>query len=69
MAESGIRKADAAAFAALVIVATITSLGIALWTDIDGAVRWVVTIAAGILAAALTYSVVSRRSRRSSEDQ
>ncbi|MBF9336554.1 hypothetical protein G3N30_10100 [Microbacterium lacticum] len=63
MSGSGIRKADATAFAALVVVAVATSFALAIWTDVPSAARWAITVGAGIVAAAVTYALVSRRRR------
>ncbi|CAN7399403.1 hypothetical protein LJR045_002477 [Microbacterium sp. LjRoot45] len=55
--------ADIAAFTALAVVALATNLCLSLWTDAVPLMRWLVTVAAGIVAAATTYAIVSRRRR------
>lgn len=63
MAEMKRTAADGAAFAALFVVALVVNIALASFTDVEVAVRWVITVVAGVIAAAIAYGVVSRRRR------
>lgn len=58
------RTADGAALTALFAAALCTNLGLALWTDVEPVVRWLVTIGVGIAAAAVVFGLVSRSGKR-----
>lgn len=58
------RTADAIALLTLFVVALVTNLGLAAWTEVEPVVRWLLTAVAGAVAAAVAYAI-STRTRRS----
>ena len=57
--------ADGAASTVLFVVILLVSVGLAMGTDLNIVVRGGIAVVAGIIAAVLTYVLVSRRARRS----
>lgn len=57
----GSNSANGAATAALMIVILLMSVGLAVATDIATPIRWGISVVSGIVAAGVTYAVVSRR--------
>ncbi|GAB2848811.1 hypothetical protein ACFQ0P_06285 [Microbacterium insulae] len=55
------RRADAAASVALFGVILALSLALAVWTDLHVVARGAIAIVSGIVAAAVTYAIVSRK--------
>lgn len=55
------RRADAAASVALFGVILALSLALAVWTDLHVVARGAIAIMSGIVAAAVTYAIVSRK--------
>lgn len=55
---------EPASMAALFVTILVVSIGLALWTDMSIGLRWLITIVAGIAAAAVTMIVVNRRAAR-----
>ncbi len=62
MADNRNRRADAAASIALFGVILILSIALAVWTDLHIVVRGAIAIVSGIIAAAVTYALVNRKS-------
>lgn len=63
MSDSTSKRADAAASVALFGVILVLSLVLAVWTDLHVVARGAIAIVCGIVAAAVTYAMVKRRSR------
>lgn len=61
MSEKKSQRADAAASVALFGVILALSLALTLWTDLPVVARGAIAIVSGIVAASVTYAVVSRR--------
>ncbi len=57
------RRADAAASVALFGVILVLSLALAAWTDLHVVARGAIAIVSGVVAAAVTYVLVNRRTR------
>ena len=63
MAENRTKSADTAASVALFGVILVLSLALALWTDLHVVARGAIAIVSGVVAAAVTYVLVNRRTR------
>lgn len=61
MAKTQRKRADVAAYLALIGVITLLSLGLALWTDLPIVARGAIAVVSGIIAAAITYSLVQKK--------
>jgi hypothetical protein len=61
MAPNRNRRADAAASVALFGVILALSLALAVWADLHVVARGAIAIVSGIVAAAVTYAIVSRK--------